>query len=351
MAEGVINEYTGENEEKTVQELQNELNEQGENVLVVQWDKYIIFDLDENKEYRVMSDESVEYWGESTIGTTLLNTKTANQEQLEQDSSTSNIIGLDNNGNTINMCDWQYTLLDNGTYILLSEDSLNALNQKRYEDMKNGYVGDFDENGKITEEIPSYISIDNGETYICVTSIRYTFPNMTELTEISELPNTLIDMSYAFTGSNITKIGTIPKGVKNLRSTFYQCINFSEISNIPETVTNMTATFRNSNLKYLPKLPDSLLTMNMMCMGCKNLQSIENIPSQITDITNAFNGCKNLSGTILIYSPYISSGGNDAFYSTNSNITLKVIKDSETELYLKDCFDKYNFSSLFIDYL
>lgn len=34
--ETVINQYTGENEEKTAQELQDELNNQGENVLVVQ---------------------------------------------------------------------------------------------------------------------------------------------------------------------------------------------------------------------------------------------------------------------------------------------------------------------------
>ena len=42
-AENIINEYTGESEEKTAQELQDELNDQGENVLVVQWDKYIIY--------------------------------------------------------------------------------------------------------------------------------------------------------------------------------------------------------------------------------------------------------------------------------------------------------------------
>ena len=115
MAEGIINEYTGENEEKTAQELQDELNEQGENVLVVQWDKYIIFDLNKNKEYRVMSDGTTEYWGESTMGQTLTNTKTANADQISQDESTSNIIGIDNEGNTVNMLLWEYTLIDDST--------------------------------------------------------------------------------------------------------------------------------------------------------------------------------------------------------------------------------------------
>ena len=62
-AGSIIDEYSGNSEEKTAQELQDELREQGENVLVIQWDKYIIFDLDQNKEYRVMNDGSVEYWG------------------------------------------------------------------------------------------------------------------------------------------------------------------------------------------------------------------------------------------------------------------------------------------------
>ena len=118
IAETMINQYTGESKEKTAQELQDELNNQGENVLVVQWDKYIIFDLDENKEYRVTSDGNTEYWGESTIGQTLLNTKAANSDQISQDGSTSNLIGIDNDGNTVNMLLWEYTLMDTGTYVL-----------------------------------------------------------------------------------------------------------------------------------------------------------------------------------------------------------------------------------------
>ena len=129
--ENIINEYTGESGEKTAQELQKELNDQGENVLVIQWDKYIIFDLDENKEYRVMSDGSTEYWGESTIGQTLFNTKTANEDQVNQDNSTSNIIGIDNEGNTVNMLLWEYSLIEDeslgkiGTYGLNDAEALN----------------------------------------------------------------------------------------------------------------------------------------------------------------------------------------------------------------------------------
>lgn len=62
MAETMINQYTGEELELTAEKLQEELNKQDESVLVIQWDKYIIFDLDENKEYRVMNDGTTKYW-------------------------------------------------------------------------------------------------------------------------------------------------------------------------------------------------------------------------------------------------------------------------------------------------
>ena len=96
--ETTINEYVGENPSKTVQQLQKELNEQGENVLVVQWDKYIIFDLDENKEYRVTNNGEVEYFGESTMGNILKNTTTPNSEQVE--SRNNGYIGVGTDGAT-----------------------------------------------------------------------------------------------------------------------------------------------------------------------------------------------------------------------------------------------------------
>ena len=158
-------------------------------------------------------------------------------------------------------------------------------------------------------------------------------------------------MSFAFTGSGIEKIDSIPKGVKNLNSTFFGCTNFSKVGAIPETVENMKQTFRASNLKELPKLPDALLKMDMICMSCKNLKSVENIPRQITDITNAFNGCLNLEGEIAINSENINNGSKDAFYKTRLKLILKVIKNSETEKYLKDFYEKNSYENIAFEYI
>ena len=106
--ETIINEQIGKSGEMTAQELEDKLNEQGENVLVAQWDKYIIFDLDENKEYRVTSNGEVEYFGESTMGNILKNTTIPNSEQAE--SRNNGYVGVGTDGNTVNLDLWEYTI-------------------------------------------------------------------------------------------------------------------------------------------------------------------------------------------------------------------------------------------------
>ena len=199
--ETMINQYTGKNEEKTAQDLQDELNEQGENVLVIQWDKYIIFDLEKNKEYRVMNDGTTEYWGESIIGKILLNTKKANSEQISQDPSTSNIIGIDDEGNTVNMLLWEYTLIDDnnlgkiGTYGL---NDRNGLDINDASGRSKGYIGKYTEDGKISGTVPAYISKDGGSTYTTVTSIVRTFYACDDLITAPQIPDTLTLMRDTF---------------------------------------------------------------------------------------------------------------------------------------------------------
>lgn len=339
------------NENLSPQVLQEKLNEQGEDALVIKWNQFIIFDLKRNEEYRITSDGNIEYWGKNTIGSILKNTKTSNPDQLAEDNSTSNVIGISNNGSTINMCSWEYTILNDGTYILLSKNSLKAINEHRWNDIKNGYIGSFDENGKITEDFPAYISTDNGNTWISVTSISYTFPNMTQLTEIPELPNTLIDMSFAFTGSNIKKIGDIPKGVNNLDTAFFNCSELIEVLSIPDTVTNMRQTFRCcTKMKEIPELPESLINMDMICMSCTNLQTIKVIPSRVVSMVNAFNSCVSLNGTIDILSPNVERF-TSAFWETKSNIVLKVLRNSITEKNINENINgRLEYSHISIEY-
>ena len=362
VTEAIIDQYTGESGEKTAEELQNELNEQGENVLVIQWDEYIIFDLVRNEEYRVMSDGSVEYWGESTMGSILLNTKKANQEQLKQDSNTSNIIGIDNEGNTVNMLLWEYTLIDDNslgkieTYGLNDE---NGLDNTGVSGRSAGYIGSYTEDGKILGTVPAYISEDGGETYISVTSMVHTFYDCDELiiapeiadtvtdmfltfyqasnltTAPNKIPDSVIDFSYAF--ANCERLNTVPMLGKNIAdmtnsfrytaitefnvaipnnvtimyNTFVGCAELSKFtSEIPNSVVNMQATFKDctSLNKFDEEIPNSVINMQDTFSGCTTLATFASaIPDSVTNMKATFSYCTALqTGPSIIPSSVIN---------------------------------------------
>ena len=301
-AETLINEYTRQEEEKTAQELQNELNNQGENVLVIQWDKYIIFDLNKSKEYRVMNDGSIEYWGESTLGQTLLNAKTANSDQITQDSSTRNIIGIDNFGNTVNMLLWEYTLIDDSSFGKIGTYGLNDKNGLDGDGVLGrsaGYIGDYTDDGKIFGTVPAYISKDGGDTYISVTSMVHTFYDCSELVTAPEIPNTVTNMHVTFYKAVglINPPNKIPNSVINMNYTFIECTKLENVPELGNNIKYMIATYSKTNIvEYHTEFPDSLETMKAIFQECKSLTAfnIKNIPQNVKDISWAFSKCSDL---------------------------------------------------------
>ena len=299
--ETMINQYTGQEEEKTAQELQNELNEQGENVLVIQWDKYIIFDLNENKEYRVMKDGNTEYWGESIIGQTLLNAKTANADQVSQDPSSSDIIGIDNDGNTVNMLLWEYTLIDDnnlgkvGTYGLNDKNGLDGSGKLG---RSAGYIGNYTSDGKIQGTVPAYISVDSGNTYVAVTSMVHTFYDCDNLIVAPEIAETVTDMQVTFyQSSNLTTAPSIiPDSVINFSFTFSDCNKLNTIPTLGNNINDMTASFRNTAIStFDKKLPNNVTNMQNTFYGCTSLVEFNaNIPDNVINMSNTFNGCTSL---------------------------------------------------------
>ena len=300
-AETLINEYTGQEEEKTAQELQNELNNQGENVLVIQWDKYIIFDLNKNKEYRVTNDGSIEYWGETTLGQTLLNAKTANEDQVAQDGSTSNIIGIDNDGNTVNMLLWEYTLIDDsalgkvGTYGL---NDKNGLDGSGASGRSEGYIGEYTEDGKIIGTVPAYISEDGGNSYISVTSMAHTFYACNDLIIAPEIADTVTNMQVTFyKATNLTTSPSkIPDSTTNLAYTFLECEKLSSLPELGINIKDMTSTFQKcTSLTYSPEIPKNTINMTETFKGCTNLVEFNsNIPNSVTNMSSTFYGCTSL---------------------------------------------------------
>ena len=339
-AESIINEYAGDNEEKTAQEIQNELKAQGENVLVIQWDKYIIYDLDKNKEYRVMSDGTTEYWGESTMEQTLLNTKTANSDQISQDPSTSNLIGIDNDGNTVNMLLWEYTLIDDSS---LGKVGTYGLNDKAGLDGSGtlgrsaGYIGGYTEDGKILGTVPSYISIDGGNTYIAVTSMVHTFYDCDNLVIAPKIADIVTNMQVTFyQSSNLTTApNKIPDSVTNASFTFADCNKLNTIPILGNNIKDMTATFRNTAITVFDEeLPNSVINMKDTFFGCTNLIEFdEGLPDSVINMENTFYNCTSLvTGPTTVSSNVTNM--RSTFYNCESLTTLPtIIPSSVTNMF------------------
>ena len=287
--ETIINQYSGENNEKTAQDLQEELNKQGENVLVIQWDKYIIFDLDKNKEYRVMSDGTTRYWGENNLGNTLKNFTNTDTLLIGQDSDGNRVIGIDYKGNQVNMNYWESTFY-NGTYALNDMESLTS-----EDDSTPGYLAEI-KDGKILGEIPQYIKKEGEEEWIAVTDLTQTFRNLKQLTIMPELPKTAIILKGTFCDTDITEITEIPEGVVDMYGTFGGCTNLEISPELPDTIKDMTSTFYGcSKLREIPTLPNSLEKLNYAFSGCIGISSVNNLPDSIINMHGAFENCSNLT--------------------------------------------------------
>ena len=299
--ETIIDQYAGQNEEKTAEELQSELNSQGENVLVVQWDKYIIFDLNENKEYRVTSDGEVEYYGESIMGNVLKNTTTPNFEQKE--SRNEGYIGIGTDGNTVNLDLWEYAIddgIDNSKGYGLNDETW--FKTETSEVRTCGYITGENEkniiNGKIKGCVPMFIKNIESNYWIAITSMSATFYNIKSLITPPELPNTVISLRETFLNcEELISMPEIPSNVINMRSTFNGCSKLINVKDIPNKVTDMGSTYQNcTSLESFGTIPDSVILLTTTFYNCKNLKTIEHIGNEVKDMSRAFANCLQLSG-------------------------------------------------------
>lgn len=340
VSEEIIEQYSNNpNSEMPVNEFQDKLNEQGENVLIIKWDQYIIFDLTNNKEYRIMSNGNLEYWGESTIGTILLNSKTPNDDQIMQDSSTQNIIGIDKDGNKVNMLLWEYTLIDDenlgkvGTYGLNDKNGLDGSGKSG---RSAGYIGEYTDDGKIQGTVPAYISTDGGNTYISVTSMAHTFYDCDTLLTAPEIPDTVTNMQVAFYQASklVNPPQSIPDSVNNLIYTFADCSCLSQSPSFGRNIENMYATFCGcSNLESVSKLPEKVTNLRSTFQNCTKLSNSPSIiPDSVVDMKATFSGCSSLENAPNILSKKLQSMESTFLNCTKLQTFQANIPDSVTNM-------------------
>ena len=120
------------------------------------------------------------------------------------------------------------------------------------------------------------LSINNKD----IKSMSYTFALCEIATEFPEIPATVVNLAWTYTGSGIINMPEIPYGVENMNGTFCHAMNLVGISDIPETVTNMWSTFE----------------------ACESLVTAPEIPISVTNFMSTFSGCINLIGDLVIHS-------------------------------------------------
>ncbi len=233
----------------------------------------------------------------------------APSEQLNK-----NIIGIGNNGKSINMDLWEFSKLEDGTYRLNEMQTINS-------DANKGYLGGFTEEGKIEGDIPVFISEDKGKTYSPVTSLENTFRNCEELVIAPNIPFTITNMRNTF--ADCTKLLTcslVPASVNDLyggfartslkitpillnygsmKMSFYHCLDLEKITNIPYGVTDLSGAFRGAIIKNSPEIPTTVIDLSTTFSSTK-IEVAPYIPSSVENMTETFSYCYNLTGNIVI---------------------------------------------------
>ena len=268
--------------------------------------------LDTLKDYKITSngiDDGID-WNEA------ISNAVAPESQDEERNV--GVIGIGTDGIPVDMDLWEYTVLSDNTIGLNDENSLNDVNKN------SGYVGSF-ENGNIIGTIPQYISIDNGKTYLPVTTIFATFCQESELTTMPKLPITVKDITNCFIRcSNLTNISSIPTSVEKSASTFKGCTSLTQAPEIPVSTKNIAGMFEGcTNITKGPSIiPNNVEIMYQAFLECEKLQGEIIIEA-------------NLSGKMIIepYQTDFYRSFYDASLSSN-NVSLKVyLKDDIYELF------------------
>lgn len=112
------------------------------------------------------------------------------------------------------------------------------------------------------------------------------------------IPDTVIDMSYAFQScSKMTSAPTIPNSVVNMAHAFYGCTSLTTPPpNIPSSVMNIWGCFDSSGITSPPSFsPGSQITNLHYAFSATRITSAPIIPNSVTDMVDTFASCLNLT--------------------------------------------------------
>ncbi|MBR2240035.1 MAG: leucine-rich repeat protein [Bacilli bacterium] len=122
------------------------------------------------------------------------------------------------------------------------------------------------------------------------------FSNCTNLTSVSNIGNSTVDMAYTFVNCNkLTSVGQLPNSVVNMYNTFYNCRALSTTPVLPNAVKVLTNTFYYTNINTTPDIPNSVTSLDNTFRGCYNLTTITPLPDTIQYMYGTFAYCNKLT--------------------------------------------------------
>lgn len=141
-----------------------------------------------------------------------------------------------------------------------------------------------------------------------IKSMSYIFKGCTNLVDSSPMPNEIDNLSYTFDGcTSLEKSPSIPNSVVSMDHTFFNCAKLKNTQVIPSSVIEMNYTFGNCiSLVNSPAIPDNVIDIQYMFDGCTSLVTPPTIHEGITLLTGAFRGCSKLSTAPTIHSNVIN---------------------------------------------
>lgn len=268
-------------------------------------------------------------------------------------------IGLDEDGNVINLDDWVSSYWDGTPDKFYGRVAIEKNNVTTYYDEIE--LGDCSGsttiataseriiNGKMTTPIPAYILLEGENQFYPVTLLTCIWGDVsghgrTHITELPDMPETVVELGPGlFWELGEFEYVEIPKRIKY--------IDFAAFSGaFKQNGTNNAVTFENGSklerigesafadnkLKGTLTLPSKVTTVYGGAFENNNYTSIS-LPNSLTTIPNSAFENNNLSGN-LVLSQNITSIGKNAFLGNN----LTSVTFPNTATYFTNCIDSHS---------
>lgn len=239
------------------------------------------------------------YFDEEGIGESLLRVYTITAPVYETDED-GNIIYDDEGQPILGESSYDVTagLTEKGQLIITGKGDTVIFNDSIEVPWLTDTVLDENNNSIKVSDFISSVEFKTGyNNDLQITNMDYWFKDCINLETVNTVPNTLTSINSTFEGClNLTYVPSLRNTkIQTMNRAFANASNIPEIPELPDTVVNADYAFVNAYaITSVNSLPDSLQSMIGMFQNCYSLTSVEELPSQVEYMDMAFENAYNL---------------------------------------------------------